>query len=242
MIIRIFTQSAIPRVRPPEFTHMNTLSAIPVAPLLQHLFEEAERTSPQRDPAFAHIPHDELSRLMRSKTAYRDFYGQLKDYPLAVSRETGQLLYMLARSRKARSIIEFGTSFGISTLHLAAALRDNGGGRLITTEFEPTKSAKARANLVRGGLADLVEIREGDALQTLSRDLPERVDLLLLDGAKALYPEILALVEPLLQAGAVIVADNADHSPDYLAYIRDADNGYLSLPFGEDVELSVRTR
>lgn len=74
---------------------------------------------------------------------------------VAVSRETGTLLYMLARSVAARSMVEFGTSFGISTLHLAAALRDNGGGRRITTEFEPGKVARARANLAAGGLLEL---------------------------------------------------------------------------------------
>jgi predicted O-methyltransferase YrrM len=86
----------------------------------------------------------ERERRMRSKTEYLDFYGRLKDFPLAVSRETGALLYMLARSSGARTIVEFGTSFAISTLHLAAALRDNGGGRLITSEFEPSKVARAR--------------------------------------------------------------------------------------------------
>ncbi|MCQ4380070.1 class I SAM-dependent methyltransferase, partial [Clostridioides difficile] len=79
----------------------------------------------------------------------------------------------LARSGGARSIVEFGTSFGISTLHLAAALRDNGGGRLVTSEFEPSKGVRARANLAAAGLADLVEIREGDALRTLAADLPD---------------------------------------------------------------------
>jgi len=54
------------------------------------------------------------------------------------------LLYMLARGCGARNIIGFGTSFGISTLHLAAALRDNGGGRLVTSEFEASKVARAR--------------------------------------------------------------------------------------------------
>ena len=177
---------------------------------------------------------------MRSKTDYLDFYGRLKDLPLAVSRETGALLYMLARSGGARTIVEFGTSFGISTLHLAAALRDNGGGRLITSEFEPSKVARARHNLTAGGLIDLVEIREGDALQTLSVDLPETIDLLLLDGAKALYPEILSLVESRLRPGALIIADNADHSPDYLARVRSPASGYLSTPFADDVELSMR--
>ncbi len=123
--------------------------------------------------------------------------------------------------------MEFGTSFAISTLHLAAAVRDNGGGRIITTEFEPSKVARAREHLTAGGVMDLVEIRAGDALKTLSPDLPDTIDLLLLDGAKALYPDILALVESRLRPGAVIVADNADYSPEYLDRVRSAANGYL---------------
>ncbi len=218
---------------------MTTLTTTPVAPLLDRLFKEAAMASPVTSPAIADLSPAERSRLMRSKTDYRDFYGHLKDFPLAISRETGALLYMLARSCGARTIVEFGTSFGISTLHLSAALRDNGGGRLITSEFEPSKVARARDNLTAGGLIDLVEIREGDALQTLSVDLPETVDLVLLDGAKALYPEILSLVESRLRPGALIVADNADYCPDYLARVRSPANGYMSTPFAEDVELSM---
>ena len=212
----------------------------PVAPLLARLFAEADAASPALRAMAAELPPGELTRLMRSKTDYLDFYRQLKDFPLPVSRETGSLLYMLARSSGAKNIVEFGTSFGISTLHLAAALRDNGGGRLITSEFEPSKVARARDHLTAGGLIDLVEIREGDALQTLSIDIPPTVDLLLLDGAKALYPDILDLVESRLRPGALIVADNADDSPDYLARVRAPANGYLSTPFAEDVELSMR--
>jgi len=74
-------------------------------------------------------------------------------------------------------------------LHLAAALRDNGGGRLITSEFEPSKVARAGANVAAGGLADLVETREGDALETLARDLPAPIDLVLLGGAKRLIQQ-----------------------------------------------------
>lgn len=221
---------------------MTTLIQDPLASLLARLFDEADALSPATSPAFADVPRDEQARLMRSKTDYIDLYARLKDFPLPVSRETGTLLYMLARSGGARAIVEFGTSFGISTLHLAAALRDNGGGRLITSEFEPSKVARAQANLTAAGLADLVELREGDALRTLAVDLPEPVDLLLLDGAKALYPEILARVEPRLRAGAFVVADNAEYSPDYLAYVRAPENGYLSVPFGGDVELSMRIR
>ena len=219
---------------------MTTLTTMPLAPLLDRLFDEADAASPGASPAVAEIAPEERARLMRSKTEYLDLYGRLKDFPLPVSRETGALLYMLARSCRARTIIEFGTSFGISTLHLAAALRDNGGGHLITTEFEPSKVARAKANLAAGALIDLVEIREGDALQTLSADLPETVDLVLLDGAKALYPEILTLVEGRLRPGALIVADNADYNPDYVARVRAPANGYMSVPFAEDVELSMR--
>ncbi|MBU9282892.1 O-methyltransferase [Burkholderia multivorans] len=214
-----------------------TLTTAPLAPLLDSLFAQAQADGSH---AVMNISRDERERLMRSKTEYRSLYGQLKDLWLPVSRETGVLLYQLARSTNARHIVEFGTSFGLSTLYLAAALRDNGGGRLIGSEFEPSKVAKARAHLAAGGVADLVEIREGDALQTLAGDLPESIDLLLLDGAKALYNDVLDLVESRLRAGALIVADNADYCPDYLARVRDPLNGYLSVPFGADVELSMR--
>jgi predicted O-methyltransferase YrrM len=185
------------------------------------------------------MSREERERLMRSKADYRAFYGVVKDLWLPVSPETGRLLYMLARHAGVRAAVEFGTSFGISTLHLAAALRDNGGGQLISTEFEPTKVAGARQHLADAGLADLVEIREGDALETLCTGLPASVDLLLLDGAKSLYGDVLDLLEPQLRPGALVVADNADQSPEYLARVRSG-AGYLSLPFGEDVELSIR--
>jgi len=215
---------------------MTTLTAAPLAALLDRLFNEAEANRPD----FSDVPEAEITRLMHSKTDYLALYTRLKDFPLPVSRETGRLLYLLARSSRATCIVEFGTSFGLSTLHLAAALRDNGGGHLISSEFEPSKVQRAREHLSAGGLSDLVDIRVGDALQTLAHDLPERIDLVLLDGAKALYPQILGLLESRLKPGALIVADNADHSPEYLEKVRAANGGYLSLPFAEDVELSMR--
>ena len=220
---------------------MTTLTSQPVAALLDRLFEETAAVRIADIPAVAELSKDERERLMRSKTEYLNLYHRLKDAPLPVSRETGTLLYMLARSSNARNIIEFGTSFGLSTLYLASALRDNGGGRLITTEFELSKVERARDNLMAGGLLDLVEIRAGDALETLATDLPERIDLLLLDGAKALYPEILALVQSRLRPGAIIVADNADYNPDYVAMVRSPASGFMSMPFADDVELSVYT-
>ena len=97
---------------------------------------------------------------------------------------------MLARSvkraddRRVRDLVRH-----FDALHLAAALRDNGGGRLITTEFEPSKVARARENLTAGGLIDLVELREGDALKTLKTSIsPRRSTSLLLDGARRSIP------------------------------------------------------
>ena len=219
---------------------MTTPTITTLAPLLDRLFDQAEAADGAMQAAVVDLSETDRTRMMRSKTDYRELYARLKDVPLAVSRENSQLLYMLTRYSRAKAIVEFGTSFGISTLHLAAGLRDNGGGRLITSEFEPAKAARARANLSTGGLIDLVEIREGDALKTLSTDLPDQIDLVLLDGAKALYPDILDLVEDRLRPGAIIVADNADFSPDYLARVRNPGSGYMSTPFAEDIELSVR--
>ena len=207
---------------------MTTLIQPGLSSLIDRLFAEADAAEDARRPAAADDRAD-----------YRQYYGQLKDQPLPVSRATGRLLYMLARSVCARNIVEFGTSFGISTLHIVAALRDNGGGRLIGSEFEPSKIKRARENLAAGSLSDLVEIREGDALETLASDL-DTIDFVLLDGAKMLYLPILTLLEDHLRSGALVVADNADASPDYVARVRSTASGYLSVPFGEDVELTMR--
>ena len=223
---------------------MTTLTSAPVGPLLDRLFAEDEAAHPATTASAASywnsLSADDRDRLMQSRTDYADFYARMRDVPLAVSRDTGTLLYMLTRSTGARSVVEFGTSFGLSTLCIASALRDNGGGRLVTSEFEPSKVARAKVHLAAAGLADLVEFREGDALETLAHDLPPSVDLLLLDGAKALYPDVLDLVQPYLRAGALVVADNADFFPPYVERVRAAGSGYLSIGFGEDVELSIR--
>jgi predicted O-methyltransferase YrrM len=219
---------------------MNTLTTHPCSDIVARLFAEADESSARLDDRRRALPSNELARSMTSSDDYRSFYEGLKEFHLAVSRETATLLYMLARSSRARAVVEFGTSFGVSTLHLAAALRDNGGGRLIGTEFERTKVTQARANIAAAGLEDVAEIRAGDAIETLATDLPETVDLVLLDGAKGLYPKVLSLLEPRLRSGSLVVADNADWSPEYLAHVRDPAAGYLSVPFASDVELSMK--
>jgi predicted O-methyltransferase YrrM len=219
---------------------MTTLITPPVSTVLARLLDDAQRTDATLEQKLATLSPEERAKLITGANDYQAVYSRMKDFHLAVSRETGVLLYMLARATGARSIIEFGTSFGVSTIHLAAALKDNGGGRLIGTEFEPSKVVHARENIATAGLSNLVEIREGDALQSLTHNLPERIDFVLLDGAKALYPSVLSMVESRLRAGAFVVADNADYCPEYLARVRSPAGGYLSVPFADDVELSMK--
>jgi predicted O-methyltransferase YrrM len=208
--------------------------------LVDQLFSDNDRTRAAMLQKVEGMTPAEKDAFFGPAAMQRDFYFQVKDVHLAVSRETAHLLYMLIRSMGATSVIEFGTSFGVSTLYLAAALKDNGGGKVITSEFEPSKVEKAQAHFEAAGLADLIDLRAGDALQTLATNLPETIDLVLLDGAKPLYPRILALLESRIRPGGFVIADNADMCPDYLALIRNPANGYLSLPFGEDVELSQK--
>ena len=214
----------------------NTLNSPEIIGLLNRLFDESEAS----ESALETVRQSDASHLITSKTGYRQFYSLLKDVPLPVSRETGYLLYMLARSSRAQSVLEFGTSFGVSTIYLAAALRDNGGGRIITTEFEPSKAARARENLTEAGLIDLVEIREGDALETLAHDLPEAFDLVLLDGAKSLYADILHCVETRLRPGTLLLADDARYCAEFVSRMRADTDRYISVPLAGDLEMSMR--
>lgn len=179
----------------------------------------------------------------------RDLRGVYRGYAnnfLNVAPAYGRFLYQCARARRATRIVEFGTSMGISTIYLAAALRDMGGGQLIGTELEPEKAARARANLEAAGLADLVDIRVGDARETLAH-VDGEIDLVLLDGAFSLYLPVLKLLEPHLRGGTPILAENAwEQGNDYLDYVRDPANGYLSQPLpvteGRGNEFTIVTR
>lgn len=230
---------------------MNSLTTSPVAETLERLFAEAEQADAH---LIAELTDDADSwstavgeLIEAEKNDYQGLYrGQFARNFLNVSPEFGRFLYICARASGARHVVEFGTSFGVSTIHLAAAVRDNGGGRVIGTEFEPTKAARAHEHLQAAGLADLVDIRVGDALDTLSRDITGPIDLVLLDGAFTLYRPILDLLEPHLRPGALVVGENAvTESVDYLDHVRNPENGYLSLtlPFDQQRgnEMSLRT-
>jgi predicted O-methyltransferase YrrM len=164
---------------------------------------------------------------------------------IGLDRDCGKLAYLTARAIRAQRIVEFGTSFGISTLYLAAAVRDNGGGIVIGSEIEPGKIEEARANIAAAGLIAFAEVRAGNALESLA-DPDGAVDLVLLDGWKDLYLPVLRLIEPHLRPGAVILADNITMFKSalrpYVDYVQDVANGYQSvtLKIGSGFEYSVR--
>ena len=167
----------------------------------------------------------------------------LEDAFISVPRKEGLFLYLTARTIGARTVVEFGTSFGISTIYLGAAVVDNGGGRVIGSELLATKHARATAHLKQAGLSEVTEVRLGNALTTL-RDTPARIDLVFLDGWKDLYLPVLKLLTPRLRAGALVLADNIftfkKSLRPYVEYVQSPDNGFESttLPISDGVEYS----
>ncbi|TSI14513.1 O-methyltransferase [Brevibacterium aurantiacum] len=145
----------------------------------------------------------------------------------SISPQLGDQLYLLARHSGARTVAEFATSRGFSTLFLAAAVRDNGGGTVHTAELVPEKSQAAQEHIRRAGLEDYVDFRVGDA-RDVHRELPDGVDLALIDGWDPdVSLQVLKVIEPKLRSGAVVVNDNQEE--DYLAYVRNPSNGYRSM-------------
>lgn len=194
---------------------------------------------------FAHLALGIIKGLVSPKSANESNEDYVRDKLIPIDRGQGWLIYMLCRSLQARRVVEFGTSYGVSTLYLAAAMRDQGGGLIIGTEIEAEKARHARSHFQEAGVADLIELREGDALVTL-KDCGGPVDFLLVDGFPKLARPIIELMAPQLRKGAIVVADNVGHFPkavaDYLDFVRRPANGFVStlLPLRGGTELSVK--
>jgi len=177
-----------------------------------------------------------------------EFVKHRDEFLLSVGPATGQLLSLLAKQSKAKTILEVGSSFGYSTVWLAEAAQAN-GGKLITLEAIAEKQAYARAQIEKAGLAAFVDFRLGDARDSLSRiEIP--IDFVLLDLWKDLYITCFDLFYPHLSPGALVVADNMlypesalTHAMNYRRHVRiKRDMQSVLVPVGSGLELSRCTR
>ena len=180
-----------------------------------------------------------------------DFYDEdlkrfLSDKIVALDRDKALFCYLLCRSLRATRIVEAGTSYGVSTLYLAAAVRDNqvDNGVVIGTEHEPRKAEIARGNFKKAGLNDYIDLREGDLRQTL-QDVGGPVDFMLVDIWEVAMPA-LELVAPNLRPGAIVACDNtavdAAEYKDYFSFLNNPINRFqtMTVPFEGGFELSVK--
>ncbi|WP_410431235.1 O-methyltransferase [Mycolicibacterium sphagni] len=216
-------ETAGPRRRQGSVGGVNTLQDPKVTAVIDRMYAEASQQMTQLQERGAQLV--KATTAQERADAFSDFY-------LPVTPESGRLLYTLVRGTRPGLVVEFGMSLGLSTIHLASAVRDNGVGRVVTTEMSAAKVATARSSFADVGLGDLITILEGDATQTLAA-IDEPVNFVLLDGWKDLYVPVLKLLEPRLSPGALVVADNtglADAQP-YVDYIRDPVNGYVGVSF-----------
>ncbi|MGH7042672.1 MAG: O-methyltransferase [Acetobacteraceae bacterium] len=172
------------------------------------------------------------------------------DQLVALDRDKAEFCYQLCRALDARQIVEAGTSFGVSTLYLAAAVRDNiaaggGTGRVIGTEYEPEKARIARGHFQQAGLSDLIDLREGDLRETLKR-IEGPVDFMLVDIWVVMARPALEMIAPHLRRGAIVMCDNTgihrDNYASYFGFLHDPANGFrtMTLPFSGGFEFSVR--
>lgn len=145
---------------------------------------------------------------------------------LPISKEQGETMRQLILEHNCKNIVEFGTSFGISTIYLADAVRQT-GGKVITTELLESKATKATNNISDAGLLDYVEVRIGDAMETLN-EYSKPIDFLFLDGWKDLYLPLFKMLEPQFNKGTFIYADNMDMTgtQNYADYILEKKDTY----------------
>jgi predicted O-methyltransferase YrrM len=219
---------------------MNTLGATPIHDTLSRLHRRANGDWLVFLRALPRVTAGALT----GRSAVDSAKPLLRDAYIPIDAAQGRALYQIARAIGAQRVVEFGASFGLSTIYLAAAVRDNGGGEVITTEMEPNKIEAARRNYEEAGVADLIDLRAGDAIETL-RDTPWPVDLLFLDGWKELCLPVLRLLEPKLRPNAVVLCDDMKAFRKtlrpYVDYVRATDGPFISmaLPLGDELEFSV---
>ena len=169
----------------------------------------------------------------------------MADKLVALEPDKAQFCHLMCRALRASRVVEVGTSYGVSTLYLADAVRANGGGVVIGTEHEPGKAAAARANFAEAGLSALIDLREGDLRETL-KVIEGPVDFVLMDIWTEMARPAIELIAPHLRPGAVVVADNTArvrHTYQaFFDFVEAPANGFktMTLPFEGGLEFTVK--
>ena len=158
----------------------------------------------------------------------------------AVAKTTGMFLYTICAPQADCEVLEIGGSRGYSTIWLGAAVSIL-GGHVTTLEHDPEKIVALRTNIEDAGLAEWVDLREGDAKETL-REPDDVVDVVFLDAEKVDYEELFQLARGWVEPGGLIVADNVLSDVDVLAAYsaaRQADPTCVSVTVPLDRGLEV---
>ena len=222
-----------------------------VESLLDRLYEQHSAQGSLMEAYFAERASDPSMDWNRFDDRTKTF---LRDKLVALDRPKAELCYLVCRALRAHRVVEAGTSYGVSTLFLASAVRDNSTSNergtntpiVIATEYEPDKAKSARRHFAEAGLAELIDLREGDLRETL-RSVDHPIDFMLIDIWTPMARPALELISPRLRTGAVVICDNTqqfrDAYKDYFAFVDDPRNGLstTTLPYEGGLEFTVKT-
>jgi predicted O-methyltransferase YrrM len=183
---------------------------------------------------------------LRATLPAAEWQARRKDLMLAIGPEAGRFLNLLVKAASAQRVLELGTSAGYSTLWLADAVRETGGG-VVTLDRNASKHAQAARNLAEAGLARYVELLTAEAAAGI-RTLSGPFDFVLLDADRSAYVACFQAFSPLLRPGGLAVADNMafPNAAETQPY-RDAVRGHrdyesVAVPIGNGLELSRKLR
>ena len=221
-----------------------------VESLLDRLYEQHSAQGPLMESYFTERATDPSMDWNRFDDRTNAF---LRDKLVALDRPKAELCYLVCRALRAHRVVEAGTSYGVSTLFLASALRDNSTATesgvnapvVIATEYEPEKARIARRHFAEAGLSELIDLREGDLRETL-RTVDGPIDFMLIDIWTPMARPALELISPRLRTGAVVICDNTqqfrESYKDYFAFVNDPRNGLstTTLPFEGGLEFTVK--
>ncbi len=213
-------------------------------PALRHLIDELQTQSQsQQSELVTYFSRLSEAGKLNWGRLDEDAHTFFADKMVALDEDKARFCHMLCRATNALRVVEVGSSYGVSTLYLADAVRGNGDGRVIATEYEPGKAEKARNNYRKGGVSEFIELREGDLRETL-KSIHGPVDFVLMDIWTEMVVPAMELITPHLRRGAIVVADNtrdfAAPYADYFDFLERNDFVTQTLPFDGGLELTIK--